>query len=135
MLGMKPYSTCRMEKICMNKKNNFAEKPYNRCLSCHHRKEHQCDGPRTSGLPLERWWEYMRDLKEINDLSNAYIAEEAELSVKTIEKVLGPNPPAQDIMRDTARRIENAIIGSTSKYPCVLSSRNGNYPGRCTEKN
>lgn len=112
----------------MKQKNDFTEKPYNRCLSCHHRKEHQCDGPRTSGLLLERWWEYMRDLKEINDLSNAYIAEEAELSVKTIEKVLGPNPPAQDIMRDTARRIENAIIGSTSKYPCFLAFEEENRP-------
>lgn len=111
----------------MKQKKDFAEKPYNRCLSCHHRKV-RCDGPRTSGLPLERWWEYMRDLKDINDLSNAYIAEEAELSVKTIEKVLGPNPPAQDIMRDTARRIENAIIGSTSKYPCFLAFEEENRP-------
>jgi hypothetical protein len=34
----------------------------------------------------------------------------------------------QDIMRDTARRIENAIIGSTSKYPCYLAFEEEHLP-------
>ena len=111
----------------MKNKNYYGDKPYNRCLACPHRRV-RCDGPRTAGLSLERWWEYMRDLKEINDLSNVYVADHSGLSVKTIEKVLGPNPPDQDIMRDTARRIENAIIGSTSKYPCYLAFEEENKP-------
>lgn len=111
----------------MKRPHDFANKPYNRCLSCPHRKV-RCDGPRTAGLELTRWWEYMRDLKEINKLSNAYIAEESGLSVKTIEKVLGPTPPDQDIMRDTARRIENTIIGATSQYPCFLAWEEENRP-------
>jgi len=112
----------------MKKHNTYGEKPYNRCIDCPHRKERRCDGPRTAGLPLERWWEYMRDLKEANGLTNAYISEAAEMSVKTIERVLGPNPPEQDLMRDTARRIENAIIGSTSQYPCYLAFEEENFP-------
>lgn len=111
----------------MDRKNDYSVKPYNRCLSCPHRKV-RCDGPRTSGLALERWWEYMRDLKALNGLTNAYIAEAAELSVKTVEKVLGPTPPESDIMRDTARRIENAIIGATSQYPCYLAFEEENMP-------
>lgn len=112
----------------MKNKNNYGDKPYNRCLSCPHRTV-RCDGPRTAGLPLERWWEYMRDLKDVNDLSNADIAEAAQLSEKTVSKILGPNPPEQDIMRDTARRIENAIIGATSQYPCYLAFEQENMPG------
>lgn len=111
----------------MKRQNGFSEKPYNRCLSCHHRKV-RCDGPRTSGLPLERWWEYMRDLMVINGLTNSYVAEKAELSIKTVERVLGPTPPKQDIMRDTAMRIENAIIGSSSTYPCYLAFEEENRP-------
>ena len=111
----------------MKQQKNFGDKPYNRCLSCPHRKV-RCDGPRTAGLPLERWWEYMRDLKDVNGLTNAYIAEKAEVSIKTIEKVLGPTPPEADIMRDTARRLENAIIGATSQYPCYLAFEEENMP-------
>lgn len=111
----------------MSKKHEYSGKPYDRCLTCPHRKV-RCDGPRTAGLKLVRWWEYMRDLKALNGLTNAYIAETAELSIKTVEKVLGPTPPDQDIMRDTARRIENAIIGSTSQYPCYLAFEEENMP-------
>lgn len=111
----------------MSEHKDYSGKPYDRCLSCPHRKV-RCDGPRTSGLELVRWWEYMRDLKAINGLTNAYIAEKAGLSIKTVEKVLGPTPPDQDIMRDTARRIENAIIGATSQYPCYLAFEEENMP-------
>lgn len=110
----------------MKKKSDFADKPYNRCLSCPHRKV-RCDGPRTAGLPLDRWCEYMRDMKEINGLTNAQIAEESEVSIKTIERLMAQNS-SQDIMRETARRIENAIIGSTSKYPCYLAFEEENLP-------
>lgn len=110
----------------MKRKNDFSEKPYNRCLSCPHRKV-RCDGPRTSGLELARWCEYMRDMKELNGLTNAYIAEEAGISVKTVERLMALNTD-QDIYRDTARRIENAIIGSTNTYPCYLAFEEENLP-------
>jgi len=110
----------------MKKKNIYAEKPYNRCLSCPHRKV-RCDGPRTAGLPLDRWCEYMRDLKELNKLTNQDIADASGVSVKTIERIMALNSD-QDIMRETARRIENAIIGSTSKYPCYLAFEQENLP-------
>ena len=110
----------------MKKKSDFSEKPYNRCLSCPHRKV-RCDGPRTSGLELARWCEYMRDMKEVNGLTNAYIAEVADVSIKTVERIMALNAD-QDIRRDTARRIENAIIGSTSTYPCYLAFEEENRP-------
>lgn len=110
----------------MKKKTDFADKPYNRCLTCPHRKV-RCDGPRTAGLTLDRWCEYMRDMKEANGLTNAYIEEKSGVSIKTIERLMAQNSE-QDIMRETARRIENAIIGSTSKYPCYLAFEEENTP-------
>jgi transcriptional regulator with XRE-family HTH domain len=103
----------------MKKKTDFSSKPYNRCLSCPHRKL-RCDGPRTSAMDLARWCEFMRDMKEANGLTNAYIAEKSGVSVKTIEKLMAQNSD-QDILRETARRIEDAIIGSSNQYPCILA--------------
>lgn len=103
----------------MKKKPIVAEKPYNRCLTCHHRQV-RCDGPRTSAMPLERWCEFMRDMKELNGLTNAEIAERSGVSVKRVEHLMALNCE-QDIMRETARLIENAIIGSSNQYPCFLA--------------
>ena len=111
----------------MKKHTDFGAKPYNRCLACPHRKV-SCDGPRTSGMTLERWCEYMRDMKEVNGLTNLEIAEESGISIKTIERLMAQNVD-QDIMRETARRLENVIIGSTSKYPCYLAYLEENRPG------
>lgn len=110
----------------MKKKSDFSEKPYNRCLTCQHRKI-RCDGPRTSGMELHRWCEYMRDMKEINGLTNAEIAERADVSIKTVEWVMSLKCD-HDIQRDTARRIENAIIGSANTYPCYLAFEEENRP-------
>ena len=103
----------------MKVKTDFASKPYNRCLQCHHRQV-RCDGPRTSAMTLARWCEFMRDMKELNGLTNAYIAEKSGVSPKTIERIMALNCD-QDIMRETARRIEDAIIGSSNQYPCYLA--------------
>lgn len=96
------------------------EKPYNKCLSCPHREGKRCDGPRTSAMPLERWCEFMRDMKELNGLTNAEISEKSGVSVKTIERLMALNTD-KDILRETARLIENAIIGSSNQYPCYLA--------------
>lgn len=104
----------------MTKQTSFGEKPYNRCLSCPHREAKRCDGPRTSAMTLERWCEYMRDMKKANDLTNAEIAEASGISVKTIERLMA-GKPEHDIMRETARFIENVIIGSSNQYPCYLA--------------
>lgn len=103
----------------MKVKTDLSGKPYNRCLSCPHRKE-RCDGPRTSAMELSRWCEFMRDMKDVNGLTNSYIAEKSGVSLKTIERLMALNCD-QDIMRETARRIENAIIGSSNQYPCYLA--------------
>jgi DNA-binding transcriptional MerR regulator len=111
----------------MKKQTDIAEKSYNRCLSCPHRTV-RCNGPRTSDLPLDRWCEYMRDMKQVNKLTNAYISEKSGVSLKTIERIMALNSE-QDIMRDTARRLESVIIGSERAYPCYLAFQEENMPG------
>ena len=103
----------------MKRRSVLSSKPYNRCLTCQHRKV-RCDGPRTSAMELARWCEFMRDMKEANGLTNAYIADQTGISLNTIERLMAQNCK-QDIMRETARRIEDAIIGSSNQYPCILA--------------
>lgn len=102
------------------KGKRMMEKPYKKCLSCPHREGKRCGGPRTSEMPLESWCEFMRDMKELNGLTNAEISEKSGVSVKTIERLMALNTD-KDIMRETARLVENAIIGSANQHPCYLA--------------
>ena len=61
----------------------------------------------------------MRDVKEIAHLTNAFIAKEADVSIKKIENIMAINCD-HDILRATARRIEQVVIGPVSKYFCDL---------------
>lgn len=99
---------------------DFGEKPYNRCLTCQHREEKRCDGPRTSAMSLNRWCEFMRSMKEANGLSNLEVSERSGVSIKTIERIMAQNCD-HDIMRETARLVEDAVIGSSNQYPCYLA--------------
>ena len=78
-----------------------------------------CGGIPTRDLDLESWCEYMRDVKEIAHLTNAYIAKEADVSVKTVESIMAANRE-QDIMRAIARRIELVVVGPVAKHFCDL---------------
>lgn len=116
----------------MKKTPAVIEKPYNRCLSCDHRQV-RCDGPRTSAMPLERWCEFMRDMKELNGLTNAEIAEKSGVSVRRIEKIMSLACET-DIMRETARAVEDAIIGSSNQYPCYLAFEAATAPTENDQK-
>lgn len=96
----------------------LSTKPYCRCLSCP-RFRNTCGGRPTRGLDLHEWCEYMRDVKEHFRLTNAYIANESEVSIKTIERIMALNYD-QDIMRATARQIELAVIGPVGEHTCYL---------------
>ena len=107
----------------MKPRHNPSTKPYYRCLSCA-RFRKNCGGIHTRGMDLENWCEYMRDVKELAHLSNAYVAKEADVSIKTIERIMAINIE-QDIMRATARRIELAIIGPVGDHTCYLDYGDG----------
>lgn len=61
----------------------------------------------------------MRDVKELAHLTNSYIAKEADVSLKTIERIMSINIE-QDIMRATARRIELVVIGPVGDHTCYM---------------
>ena len=93
-------------------------KPYYRCLSCAKFRK-ACGGIPTRDLDLQGWCEYMRDVKELAHLTNAYIAQAADVSIKKIEDIMAINCD-HDIIRSTARRIEQVVIGPVTKYFCDL---------------
>ena len=102
----------------MKTRQDPSTKPYYRCLSCGKFRK-ACGGIPTRDLDLQSWCEYMRDVKEIAHLTNAYISTESEVSLKTIERIMSLNND-QDIMRSTARRIERVVIGPVTKYFCDI---------------
>lgn len=102
----------------MKHRRDPSSKPYYRCLSCP-RFRKSCGGIPTRDMDLQNWCEYLRDVKDIAHLTNAKIAEEADVSVKTIERIMAINID-QDIRRATARRIELAIIGPVGDHACYL---------------
>lgn len=106
---------------------DVTNKPYNKCFACPHLKTPRCNGPRTSSMELGRWCEYMRDLRDLFNLTNEWIAEKAEVSLKTINRVMSGSSD-QDIMRDTARRIEDAILGTDVNSPCYTAFCEENEP-------
>lgn len=70
-------------------------------------------------MDLQNWCEYMRDVKEVAHLTNAYIAKEADVSIKTIERIMAINID-QDIRRAIARKVELVVIGPVGKHFCDL---------------
>ena len=102
----------------MKTRQDPSTKAYYRCLSCA-RFRVTCGGRPTRGMDLQEWCEYLRDVKDLVHLTNAEIAKEADVSIKTIERIMSLNID-QDIMRSTARRIELAVIGPVRNYTCYL---------------
>ena len=102
----------------MKLRTDPSTKPYYRCLSCAKFRT-VCGGIPTRDLDLQNWSEYMRDVKELARLTNAYIAEKADVSIKTIERIMAINCDT-DIRRATARRIEQVVIGPVAKYFCDM---------------
>ena len=102
----------------MKTRQDPSTKPYYRCLSCS-RFRKSCGGRPTRDYDLQSWCEYMRDVKELAHLTNSYIAKEADVSLKTIERIMSINIE-QDIMRATARRIELVVIGPVGDHTCYM---------------
>ncbi len=102
----------------MKTRHESSTKPYYRCLSCPRFRD-LCGGIPTRDMDLENWCEDMRDVKDRFHLHNATIAKDADVSIKTIERIMAINIE-QDIMRATARRIELAVIGTANNHICYL---------------
>ena len=95
-----------------------AEKQYHRCLSCP-RFRTMCGGIPTRGLDLKEWSEYIRDVMDYFNLTADYVAEKSEISKRKVESIHAINVE-QDIMRSTARRIEQVVLGAVNRYICDM---------------
>lgn len=70
-------------------------------------------------MDLKNWCEYICDVMDVFSLKNADVAKEADVSTKTMEKIRAINYE-QDIMRATARRIEQVVLGPVGNHTCYL---------------
>ena len=102
----------------MKQRNNSSTKPYYRCLSCP-RFRSECGGIPTRGLDLKEWSEYIRDVMDHFDLASTAVAKDADVSQRKVESIHAINIE-QDIMRATARRIEQVVLGSVARYICDM---------------
>ena len=93
-------------------------KPYYKCLTCP-RFRKLCGGRPTREMDLQNWCEYMCDVMDMFHLTPAQVAKDAEVSTKTMEKIRAINCE-QDIMRGTARRIEQVVLGPVGDHTCCL---------------
>ena len=104
----------------MKKTVIFTDEPYRACLTCSHRAATRCQGPRTSNMTLQEWCRFIKAIKEKAEYTNTEVAEGADVSLSTVESIMSLNRD-KDIMRDTARRIENFVLGVGTGYPCYLA--------------
>ena len=102
----------------MRKTYDTSTKPYYRCLSCP-RFRTLCGGRPTRDMDLKNWCEYIRDVMDVHHLTIAYVAEKAEVSQKRIELIRAVRED-QDIMRATARRIEQVVLGPATNHICDM---------------
>lgn len=98
--------------------HDTSNKPYNRCLTCQQFR-HTCAGLPTRDMTLKEWCEYIRDVMDIAHIHNPYVAKEAGVSLKTIERIRATNVDS-DFMRETARKVEVAVIGNVTKIQCYV---------------
>ena len=96
----------------------LSTKPYSRCLLCPDFRT-MCGGMPTRGLDLKEWCELVRDVMDYLGLSCAYVAKEAEVAQRTVERIHAVNID-QDIMRSTCRRIEIVVFGHATRLLCKM---------------
>lgn len=102
----------------MKQRQDPSTKPYYRCLSCPSFRS-MCGGIPTRGLDLKEWSELIRDVMDYFHISAAYVSKEADVSQRTVERIHAINVD-QDIMRATARRIEQVVLGPATNHLCDM---------------
>ena len=102
----------------MKQKSNPTGVSSFRCLTCPKFRE-LCGGMPTRGLTLKEWCERIRDTMDYFGLSAAYVAKEANVSQRTVERIHAVNID-QDIMRSTGRQIELVVFGPVTNLLCEM---------------
>lgn len=102
----------------MKIKHDPSTRPYYRCLSCP-RFRKVCGGMPTRDMDLQTWCEYICDVMDMDHMTCAYVAQNGDVSVKTVERIKARNME-QDIMRATARRVEQVVLGPVGENTCYF---------------
>ncbi len=102
----------------MKQRSDPSAKPYYRCFLCPKFRT-ECGGRPTRDMDIKNWCEYIRDTMDFFHLSNAYVTEKAESSLKTTERIRACSID-QDILRGTARRYELAVFGTAARHICDM---------------
>ena len=111
----------------MKQLRDLSTKPYYSCLLCPDFRT-VCGGMPTRGLDLKEWCECIRDVMDYFGLSCAYVAKEADASLRTVERIHAVKID-QDIMRSTCRRIEIVVFGHATRLLCKMD-----YDATATDK-
>lgn len=99
-------------------RRTLEEKPYNRCINCMH-IGNLCDGPNFLAMEIERWCEWCRLRKEYLGWSSVHLAELADVSKVSVDRIMNVN--SKDIRISTMQAVTRALVNGTwGKYPCVL---------------
>lgn len=102
----------------MKQKTDPSTKPYYRCLTCSNFRK-TCGGRPTRDMDLKNWCEYIRDVMDHFHLTIVSVAEKADVSQKRVELIRAIRDD-QDIMRATARRIEQVVLGPATNHLCDM---------------
>ena len=103
----------------MKTRHDPSTKPYYKCLSCP-RFRHTCAGLPTRDMTNQEWCDMIGDVMDVFHLSNAYVAKEAKVSEKTVEKIRS-GTISSDIMRSTERGIERVVLGPVGEHACYIN--------------
>lgn len=95
------------------------KKAYNRCLACEYLGD-GCDGPNILAMAPQRWSEWCKDLKTIRGYTNQYIADQAGVSIQTVNNILSGKCDI-DIRWNTASQINKVLVGSSGTWPCAMA--------------
>ena len=101
-------------------RKTLEEKPYNRCINCTH-LGNLCDGPNFLAMEIERWCEWCRLRKEYLGWTSAHLAELADVSKVSVDRIMVVN--AKDLRISTMQAVTRALVNGTwGQYPCVLAA-------------
>lgn len=96
------------------------EKPYNMCLNCRHIGK-TCDGPNFLAMTMERWVEWCRLRKDYLGLTNATIAERADVAKISVDRAL--SGASKDVRISTMSAITRVLVNGTwGQYPCAMAA-------------
>ena len=99
---------------------SLEEKPYNLCLNCVHIGKN-CDGPNFLAMSMERWCEWCRLRKEYLGWTNTHVAELAEISKISVDRIMSGN--VKDLRNTTMQAVTKALVNGTwGKYPCATAA-------------